>query len=71
MNNKDEPLIDDIRWLGRMLGDTVRQQQGKPTFDMIETIRRLSIQFHRDDDVAAKTALATPFANNRASRRSI
>lgn len=57
MNNKDEPLIDDIRWLGRMLGDTVRQQQGKPTFDMIETIRRLSIQFHRDDDVAAKTAL--------------
>lgn len=57
MNEKDEPLIADIRWLGRMLGDTVRQQQGKPTFDMIETIRRLSVQFHRDDDVAAKTAL--------------
>ncbi len=57
MSDKDEPLIDDIRWLGRLLGDTVRDQQGQPTFDLIETIRRLSVQFYRDDDLTAKTAL--------------
>ncbi|MBO6519573.1 MAG: phosphoenolpyruvate carboxylase [Rhodospirillales bacterium] len=57
MSDKDEPLIEDIRWLGRLLGDTVRDQQGQPTFDLIETIRRLSVQFYRDDDLTAKAAL--------------
>jgi hypothetical protein len=30
---KDDPLREDIRLLGRMLGDTLREQEGEPTFD--------------------------------------
>jgi len=26
---KDEPLKEDIRFLGRLLGDVVREQQGR------------------------------------------
>ncbi len=55
--DKDQPLQDDIRWLGRLLGDTVREREGQAVFDLIETIRRTSVQFHRDDDLKAKQAL--------------
>ncbi|MGE0061874.1 MAG: phosphoenolpyruvate carboxylase [Xanthobacteraceae bacterium] len=55
--DKDRPLQEDIRWLGRLLGDTVRAQQGQAVFDLIERIRRTSVQFHRDEDVTAKRAL--------------
>ena len=43
--DKNRPLQEDIRWLGRLLGDTVRAQQGQAAFDLIETIRRTSVQF--------------------------
>ena len=55
--DKDRPLLDEIRWLGRLLGDTVRAQQGQAVFDLIETIRRTSVQFHRADDLKAKQEL--------------
>ncbi len=55
--DKDRPLQEDIRWLGRLLGDTVRAQQGQAVFDLIETIRRTSVQFYRDDDLTAKQEL--------------
>ncbi|MGE0563165.1 MAG: phosphoenolpyruvate carboxylase [Pseudolabrys sp.] len=55
--DKDRPLQEDIRWLGRLLGDTVREREGQAVFDLIETIRRTSVQFHRDDDLKAKQAL--------------
>ena len=54
---KDRPLKDDIRLLGRLLGDTVKAQQGTAVFNLIETIRRTSVQFHREDDIAARKAL--------------
>ena len=44
---KDWPLRDDIRLLGRILGDTVREQEGEETFALVEQIRRSSIRFHR------------------------
>jgi len=50
---KDLPLKEDIRLLGRILGDTVRAQEGEATFDLIERVRQTSIRFGRDDDVAA------------------
>ncbi|MAN80162.1 MAG: phosphoenolpyruvate carboxylase, partial [Magnetovibrio sp.] len=55
--SKDLPLQEDIRWLGRLLGETVRDQQGETVFNLIETIRRTSVQFHREDDLQAKQAL--------------
>jgi phosphoenolpyruvate carboxylase len=55
----DQPLIDDIRYLGQLLGDTIRKQEGEETFERIETIRRLSIAFERDGDPEARRSLDT------------
>jgi phosphoenolpyruvate carboxylase len=54
---KDLPLRDDIRLLGRILGDTVREQEGEAVFDIVERIRRTSIRFHRDEDATARRNL--------------
>ena len=37
-SDKDSPLREDIRMLGRMLGDTLREQEGDAVFDLIENI---------------------------------
>jgi phosphoenolpyruvate carboxylase len=55
--DKDLPLRDDIRLLGRILGDTIRSQEGEPVFEIVERIRRTSIRFHRDEDEAARHEL--------------
>ncbi|MBD5802843.1 Phosphoenolpyruvate carboxylase [Azoarcus sp. Aa7] len=55
--DKDQALRDDIRLLGRLLGDTVRAREGDAVFDAIERIRRDSIRFHRDDDHGARGEL--------------
>lgn len=56
---KDEPLKDDIRLLGRLLGDTIREQEGDEIYGLIERIRQTSIRFRRDDDLQAKQDLET------------
>ena len=56
-HDKDAPLREDIRLLGRLLGDTVRDQQGAAAFELIERIRQNSVRFHRDDDSAARREL--------------
>ncbi|MDX5363337.1 MAG: phosphoenolpyruvate carboxylase [Pseudazoarcus pumilus] len=55
--DKDAPLRDDIRMLGRLLGDTIREQQGEATFELIERIRQTSVRFRRDEDQSAKREL--------------
>ncbi|GAA5162838.1 phosphoenolpyruvate carboxylase [Viridibacterium curvum] len=54
---KDIPLREDTRLLGRILGDTVRSQEGDSVFELIEKIRQTSIRFHRDEDFAARKEL--------------
>jgi phosphoenolpyruvate carboxylase len=55
----DRALKDDIRLLGRILGDTVRDQQGQEIFDLVELIRQTSVRFHRDGDQEARAKLET------------
>src|SRR5467141_2035347 len=54
---EDARLRTDIRLLGRILGDTVRDQEGADVFDLGERIRQTSIRFHRDDDRPARREL--------------
>jgi len=54
---KDLPLRNDIRLLGRILGETLRSQEGDATFEIVERVRRSSIRFHRDADEAARQDL--------------
>ncbi|MCB1961534.1 MAG: phosphoenolpyruvate carboxylase, partial [Rhodocyclaceae bacterium] len=56
-HDKDLPLSEDIRLLGRLLGDTVRDQRGEATFGLVESIRQLSVRFRRDDDEDARRGL--------------
>jgi phosphoenolpyruvate carboxylase len=56
-SDKDAPLRENIRLLGRLLGDAVRDQEGWDTFDLVERIRQNSIRFHRADDHEARLAL--------------
>ncbi|QTL05181.1 phosphoenolpyruvate carboxylase [Aquabacter sp. L1I39] len=58
-SEKDRPLREDIRLLGRLLGDTVRAQEGEPVYHLVEIIRRTSIRFHRDADEGARQELET------------
>ena len=55
--DKNRPLRDDIRLLGRILGDTVREQEGEETFALVEQIRQASIRFHRHNEPAARREL--------------
>ncbi len=58
--DKDRPLRDDIRLLGRLLGDTLRDQEGQATYDLVETVRQTAVRFAREgksEDRAALNAL--------------
>ena len=39
MNDPHRPLADDIRRLGRLLGEVIRSHAGEPVFECIETVR--------------------------------
>lgn len=54
---KEQPLIDDIRLLGQILGDIVREQDGEDVFNLIETIRKLSVSISREDSRSAAETL--------------
>jgi len=56
-DNKDQQLRDDIRYLGRILGDTVRSQHGDEIFELIEAVRQISIRFGRETDQGNKQKL--------------
>ena len=59
--DKDRPLKEDTRLLGRVLGDVLRAQTGEAGFARIEAIRQTAIRFHRaagDDAAAARVELA-------------
>ncbi len=55
--DNERPLVEDIRLLGRLLGDEIREQEGQQAFELIEKIRTLSVAFRRDADHEADKAL--------------
>jgi phosphoenolpyruvate carboxylase len=57
--DKDAPLKEDIRLLGRLLGDVLRNQEGEAVFDVVETIRQTAVRFRREDDPEAGVELTT------------
>ncbi len=55
--DNERPLVEDIRLLGRILGDVIREQEGAEIYELIEKIRKLSVAFRRDADHEADKAL--------------
>jgi phosphoenolpyruvate carboxylase len=46
----EDRLLEDIRLLTRLLEETIKDQEGAETFDLIDTIRRLSLAFEHEAD---------------------
>ncbi|TWO68912.1 phosphoenolpyruvate carboxylase [Caenimonas sedimenti] len=55
--DNERPLVEDIRLLGRILGDVLRDQEGVDAYELVERIRKLSVAFRRDADHEADKAL--------------
>jgi phosphoenolpyruvate carboxylase len=55
--DRERALRDDVRLVGRVLGDTVREQQGDAVFATVERIRQISIAFRREGDAGARREL--------------
>jgi phosphoenolpyruvate carboxylase len=54
---KNRPLVDDIRLLGRILGDVIHEQEGKEAFELVERVRKLSVAYRLKSDAQAGRAL--------------
>jgi phosphoenolpyruvate carboxylase len=48
-DEKEQPLLDDIRLLGRMLGDAVRNYAGDEAFTHTESIRQAAVRFRKSE----------------------
>ena len=55
--DKNRPLVEDIRLLGRVLGDVIREQEGKEAFELVERVRQLSVGYRLKRDAQAGRAL--------------
>jgi phosphoenolpyruvate carboxylase len=55
--DKDMPLREDIRLLGRLLGENLREQEGAEVFNRIEHIRQTAVRFRRNGDLQARDQL--------------
>ncbi|HPU15588.1 MAG TPA: phosphoenolpyruvate carboxylase, partial [Polymorphobacter sp.] len=53
-----KPDRGDLRYLGRLLGDVIRDSDGVAVFDRIEAIRQASVAAHRTPGAPAEAALA-------------
>ena len=50
ISSKDQPLRDDVRLLGRILADTLREQEGEESFQLVDSVRRAAVRFSRTQD---------------------
>lgn len=48
--DSDLALKEDIRLLGRLLGDVLRDHEGSDVFEIVETIRQTAVRFRRESD---------------------
>ncbi|MFG6448351.1 phosphoenolpyruvate carboxylase [Roseateles sp. BYS180W] len=51
--DKNQPLVEDIRLLGRILGEVIREQEGRAAYELIEQVRQLSVAYRLKRDAQA------------------
>ncbi len=54
---KHRPLVEDIRLLGRLLGEVIEQHEGRAAFELIERVRKLSVAYRLKRDASAGATL--------------
>ncbi|MEO8509204.1 MAG: phosphoenolpyruvate carboxylase, partial [Betaproteobacteria bacterium] len=55
---RDQPLKEDTRLLGRLLGDVLRSHTGEQAYARVETVRQTAIRFRRAEPADAGDARA-------------
>jgi phosphoenolpyruvate carboxylase len=50
---KNRPLVEDIRLLGRILGEVIHEQEGRTAFELVERVRKLSVAYRLKRDTGA------------------
>lgn len=50
ISSKDLPLRDDVRMLGRILGETILEQEGEASFQLVENVRQAAVRFRKTQD---------------------
>lgn len=53
----EKALKENIRHLGRLLGEVIRDKEGDATFTAIESIRQAAVRYHREGDAASADTL--------------
>ena len=61
--SKNRPLVEDIRLLGRILGEVIYEQEGKGAFELVERVRQLSVAYRLKRDAQAGRALTRLLKN--------
>ncbi|NOT69362.1 MAG: phosphoenolpyruvate carboxylase [Methylophilaceae bacterium] len=56
-NSPEATLKENIRYLGRILGAVIKDNEGDETFAAIESIRQEAVKFHRDGNLASAKKL--------------
>ena len=56
---KEAPLRRDVRNLGRILGEVIKEQAGEAVFDSVERLRNLSIDSREKGRIAQDSSLAS------------
>ena len=56
---KEAPLRRDVRNLGRILGEVIKEQAGEKVFDSVERLRNLSIEQREKGSIAEDPSLRT------------
>ncbi|MEM8902092.1 MAG: phosphoenolpyruvate carboxylase [Actinomycetota bacterium] len=64
IDRRDRALRDDIRRLGRQLGDTLERQEGPELLQLVERVRMLARAMRRDGDESAGTELSKLLAES-------
>lgn len=56
-NSAETALKENVRYLGRILGEVIKDNEGQATFDAIEAIRQEAIKYHRGGNQESAVAL--------------
>src|SRR6476620_6174189 len=57
--SKEAPLRRDVRNLGRILGEVIKEQAGAAVFESVERLRNLSIEQREQGKIANDPSLAS------------
>jgi phosphoenolpyruvate carboxylase len=55
--DKNQTLVSDIRLLGRILGDTIREHEGREAYELVERVRKLAVAYRLKQDASAGRVL--------------